>query len=160
MHAHISFIWRIFCTQSCYIGKFLHLCIWCTVWSMEDGQRTVCCHLWLLRAWDLPSCIYKIPEIYNTKKLQKLQAVKRQVVLQGTDLRWNRPWSMCCKGKWSRQSYLKCHLTAGGHRRRDATVGKVKDRYYWPNFYKEVEEKVHITSSNHFYLEHSYVDRL
>ena len=32
------------------------------------------------RARDLPSCIYEIPEIYITKKLQKLQAVKRQVV--------------------------------------------------------------------------------
>ena len=51
--------------------------------------------------------------------------------------------------------FLECHLTAGGHRGRDATVGKVKERYYWPNFYKEIEEKVHIASSNHFYLEHS-----
>ena len=41
------------------------------------------------RARDLPSCIYEIPEIYITKKLQKLQAVKRQA-LQGTDSRWNR----------------------------------------------------------------------
>ena len=32
------------------------------------------------RARDLPSCIYEIPEIYITKKLQKLQAVKRQIV--------------------------------------------------------------------------------
>ena len=35
------------------------------------------------------ACIYEIPEIYNTKKLQKLQAVKRQGVLQGTGSRWN-----------------------------------------------------------------------
>ena len=41
--------------------------------------------------------------------------------------------------------FLECHLTAGGHRGRDATVGKVKERYYWPNFYKEIEEKVHIS---------------
>ena len=38
--------------------------------------------------------------------------------------------------------FLECHLTAGGHRGRDATIGKIKERYYWPNFYKEIEEKV------------------
>ena len=41
--------------------------------------------------------------------------------------------------------FLECHLTAGGHRGRDATVGKIKERYYWPNFYKEIEEKVFIS---------------
>lgn len=40
--------------------------------------------------------------------------------------------------------FQECHLTAGGHRGRDATVGKIKERYYWPNFYKEIEEKVSI----------------
>ena len=40
--------------------------------------------------------------------------------------------------------FLECHLTAGGHKGRDATVGKIKERYYWPNFYKEIEEKVFI----------------
>ena len=35
--AHYPYI-ESFCTQSCYIAKFPLLCIWCTVWSMEDGQ--------------------------------------------------------------------------------------------------------------------------
>ena len=26
---------------------------------------------------------------------------------------------------------MECHLTAGGHR--DATIGKIKACYYWPN---------------------------
>ena len=39
--------------------------------------------------------------------------------------------------------FLECYLTAGGHKGRNATVGKIKERYYWPNF-KEIEEKVHI----------------
>ena len=34
----------------------------------------------ILRTRDLSSCIYEIPKICNTKKLQKLQAVKKQVV--------------------------------------------------------------------------------
>ena len=46
--------------------------------------------------------------------------------------------------------FLECHLTAGGHRGRDATVGKVKARYYWPNFYKEIQEKVHLTGFQQF----------
>ena len=40
--------------------------------------------------------------------------------------------------------FLDCHLTAGGYRERDATVGKIKEQYYWPNLYKEIEEKVSI----------------
>lgn len=36
----------------------------------------------------------------------------------------------------------ECHLTAGGHRGRDYTIGKVKACYYWPNYYKELEHRV------------------
>ena len=38
--------------------------------------------------------------------------------------------------------FLECHLTAGGHKGRDATTEKIRERYYWPNYYKEIEEKV------------------
>ena len=36
---------------------------------------------------------------------------------------------------------MECHLTVGGHRGRDATAGKIKERYNWSYYYKEVEQK-------------------
>ena len=37
--------------------------------------------------------------------------------------------------------FMECHLTAGGVG--NGTVGKIiKERYYWPYYYKEVEQKV------------------
>ena len=38
--------------------------------------------------------------------------------------------------------FNECHLTAGGHKGRDATIAKIKERYYWPSYFKEVEEMV------------------
>lgn len=38
--------------------------------------------------------------------------------------------------------FMECHLTGGGHRGRDSTIGKIKSRHYWPNYYKDIEEKV------------------
>ena len=35
---------------------------------------------------------------------------------------------------------MECHLTAGGHR------GGDEARYYWPNYYKDIEEKVRVGS--------------
>jgi len=37
--------------------------------------------------------------------------------------------------------FWKFHLTVGGHRESDATIGKIKARYYWQNYYKDIEEK-------------------
>ena len=42
--------------------------------------------------------------ILQYEEAAKLQAVKRQAVLQGTDSRWNRAWSTCYKEKWGRQT--------------------------------------------------------
>ena len=38
--------------------------------------------------------------------------------------------------------YTEYHLSAGGHKGRDATIEKLKLRYYLPNYYKEITEKV------------------
>ena len=43
---------------------------------------------------------------------------------------------------------MECHLTAGGHRGRDATIGTIKARYYWPKYYKDIEENVRIGSDS------------
>ena len=106
------------------------------VHCLKHGGWTVCCHLWLLRARDLPSWIYEITEIYITKKLQKLQLLQgklyyKEQIEDGTDRD-----RLVVKRSEADRIFLECHLTAGGHRGRDATVGKVKQRYYWPNFYK------------------------
>ena len=44
------------------------------------------------------------------------------------------------------QVFMECHLTAGWHRGRDAIIGKIKARYFWPNYYKDIEEKVRVGS--------------
>ena len=38
--------------------------------------------------------------------------------------------------------FAECHSSGGGHRGRDATIAKVKARYYWPNFYIDIEQRV------------------
>jgi len=41
----------------------------------------------------------------------------------------------------SRPSFYGMPFTAGGHRGRAATIGKIKARCYWPNHYKDIEDK-------------------
>ena len=109
-HAHISFtLWTFLLMLSCYRNfRFFVFGALSEAWRM-DSIISAAISAWLLRALDLPSCSYEIPEIYITKKLQKLQAGKRQAVLQRTDSRWNRAWSTCCKEKWSRQKFSRMH---------------------------------------------------
>ena len=39
--------------------------------------------------------------------------------------------------------FLECHVGAGGgYRGRDSTVNKVRQRYYWPNYYRDCIDKV------------------
>ena len=44
------------------------------------GGWTLCCYLWILRAWDLPNCIYEIPyfeEAAKNYKVKKASCITR-----------------------------------------------------------------------------------
>ena len=67
------------------------------------------------------------------KKLQKLQASKMQAV------------DRLMKRREFFSSVTSLQEDTEG--RKDAAVGKVRERYHWPNFYKGIKEKVHIATA-------------
>ena len=38
----------------------------------------------------------------------------------------------------------------------DATIQKIRERYYWPNYYKQIEEKVRFNVTNLYSCVASY----
>ena len=67
-------------------------------------------------------------KLYYVDKTADNKATFRRLVIQGREE--------------VERVFSECHLTAGGHRGRDSTIEKIRSRYYWPNYYKEIEEKV------------------
>ena len=86
----------------------------------------------------------------KNSKLAKGKLHYKEQIQDGTDSD-----QLVVKRSETDRDFLKCHLTEGRHRGRDATIGKVKERYYWKTFCKEIEEMIHMASSSYFYLEYS-----
>ena len=80
-------------------------------------------------------------------KLVKGKLYYKEQIQDGTDCD-----RLVVKRSEADRAFLECHLTAGEHRAMDASYCSESERYYWPNFF--------ITSSNYFYLEHNYIDKL
>ena len=99
--------------------------------------------------FDYVSC-QRYPDGYTKNEKYVLRRCCKNYKLQGKQLfyedklpdgsSFNR--LVICGRREAERVFMECHLTTGGHRGRDATIGKIKRRYYWPNYYKEVEEKV------------------
>ena len=77
----------------------------------------------------------------KNSKLAKGKLYYKEQIQDGTDSN-----QLVVKRSETDRVFLKCHLNEGGHSGRDATIGKVKERYYWTTFYKEIEEMVHMAS--------------
>ena len=90
------------------------------------------------------------PEHFTKSSKFVLRRKSRQFRIKGTQLVYIDPQKsgddlerIVLKGTAEVEKvFLECHVALGAHRGRDATVNKVKERYYWPSYYKDLDERV------------------
>ena len=121
---------------------------------MEDGQYAAISDY--LEHGTHPAVFTKSHKFVLRRSCKNYKLVKDKLYNKGTDSRGSDRNRQILILLLTDKVFSRVSPHCRGTKGRDATIGKVKERYYWSNFYKKSRRiKVHIANSSHFYLEYS-----